>query len=240
MTRHARRTTKIAGAVLSAAVMLSMAPATIAGDCGPGPEWVAGCPAGDDEFHETGALVGIDLTLDGRVDTSLILNGPVTVRREAAVPSGPDEFRIITEIVSMVLEGGGVILRAGADAPSQPATLGTITQQDNQLLAESQFAVFFEIELADGTVLHNETQVPVRTVIREVPPFTEYIKPEDDLPVALFNGTEHVANLVRANHDTRSIPPHVPAVSPAGMALLAALFAAALVVRWFRRRSTTA
>jgi len=239
MTRHTRRTTKVAEAVLCAAVIFSIAPGAIAGDCGPGPGWVAGCPAGDDEFPATGAIVGIDLDLDGRVDTSLVLNGPVTVRRETAVPSGPDEFRIGTEIVSMVLQGGGVTLRAGADAAGRPASLGTITQQDDHLLAESQFLVFFEIELADGLVLHNNDPVPVRTVIREVPPFTEYIKPEDDLPVALYNGSEHVANLVRANHDTRSIPPHVPALSPKGFSLLVALLVVALAVRGRKIRVTS-
>ncbi|MFQ6092289.1 MAG: hypothetical protein ACE5OR_06345, partial [bacterium] len=49
-------------------------------DCGPGPHWVDQCPAGMDHMP-SGALVGIDLDGDCLPDRSLVLSGPVSVRR---------------------------------------------------------------------------------------------------------------------------------------------------------------
>ncbi len=119
--------------------------------CGPGPHWIDTCPAGTDNMP-TGAVVGIDTTFDCLADTNLILFGPAVVDRAAGVPHDITP----TEIISMVLAGGGATMRGGAGQGVGPlgallqASFGQIVEQNaNPLFGDSSFGVFVEIELGD-------------------------------------------------------------------------------------------
>jgi hypothetical protein len=163
--------------------------------CPPGPGFVSSCSAGMDNL-QTAALVGIDLTLDGVVDTNLILSGPAEVIRQS--PSGG---QIDTEIVSMTLTGGGATLRAGSGL-GLPASLGQIVQQqEDPSVADSFFDVFFEVDIG-GMVVHNQTPLHVQMEIECIPPQGTYVHVITQ-PIPLFdqNGV-HVANLVTARHIT--------------------------------------
>lgn len=148
-------------------------------ECGPGPHWMDSppCPAGDDTMP-TGALAGIDITLDCVRDQNIVLTGPVRVRRTSPLddsnnfpgtrPIDGHLDVIDTEIIEMTLTGSGVTLRAGAGVgvPPLPPSLGTIAEQPgNPNLADSFFDVFFEIELSGGTKLRNQTPLRIEAIL---------------------------------------------------------------------------
>lgn len=179
------------------------------GACLPGANWVDTCAPGDDSLDPTWAEVGLDTNLDGVVDQSLLMSGPMTVRRGA-----PAAGIIQTEIISMSLTGGGVTLRAGTQTiginPAVQPTTGRVTEQvTNNTLADSFFDVFFEIDLGGGQKLYNQTALRVAGVIQCVPPSAAFRKVGNQ-PVSLFaapSGGSEVARVVDVKHFTDPNPP---------------------------------
>ncbi len=242
MNMRVMRKTILGIPIVSLAAVLSLA-TSAAGQtkCGPGSNWVQGCPAADDVFTNTGAVVGLDITLDGQVDTNLVLNGPATIRRSAEAGGV-----ISTEILNMSLTGGGgITLTAGAQqltpggvmlAPS----LGQIEQQAaDDTLADSFFCVFFEIQQGgEAPFLYNHDCVRVEAAIKMVPPAAQYFHVVTS-PIKLFTapapGGMHVANLVTAKHDTR--PTNAPAASEWGMAVMVLLLLGGIAVKFGRHRA---
>ncbi|MCK4340197.1 MAG: hypothetical protein KAY37_00550 [Phycisphaerae bacterium] len=187
--------------------------------CGPGAHWIDTCMSGED-FMPSSALVGIDFDGDGLADTSLTLNGMVTIRRsgaldvsmhypDVAIADGHRDV-IDTEITQMELFGAGVTLIAGAEFGAYPlsASLGAIVEQPgNPALGDSAFEVFFEIDLGGGQLAYNHTALNVATVIDCIVPDATYLHPVGVIP--LYSdpvGGVWVANLVTANHDTYPTP----------------------------------
>jgi hypothetical protein len=227
--------------------------------CGPGNHWMDSCPAGPvDSFPDTSALVGLDLlvdgNLDGYVDQNLVLNGPATIKREASVDvslgcpastaDGHDDV-IQTEILSMELTSGSIVLRAGLGEQAGPGTLaaspGAICEQaTDPARADSSFDVFFEVDLGGGTFVYNQTPLVVSAVIDRVPPVTTYIHVITS-PIPLFPtsspvpGQQPIAQLVTASHRTATL---IPTLGKWGLlALVAALGILGLYLLSRRQRS---
>ncbi len=194
-------------AALAVLITTLSPPSASAQVCGPGSGWVDPCPAGDDDFPTSGAVVGIDFDGDCVQDQSLVLSGPTTIQRQASVPDTID-----TEIISMSLEGGGFTLNAGASTvnPNVLPSLGEIVEQvGDDTLADSFFDVYFEV-LTTGDPLYNHSALKVEAVIDQVPPFdTDYLHPIA-LCIDLFDdplaGSDTGFNLVEAVHDTGPDP----------------------------------
>ncbi|UCC30105.1 MAG: hypothetical protein JSU86_18145, partial [Phycisphaerales bacterium] len=186
--------------------------------CGPGSHWVDQCRPGDD-LMVTGAIIGIAMDDDCVVNTSLRLHGPVHVRRSdprddsiqfpGLRPLDGHLDVIDTEIVSMSLTDGLVTLTAGGGL-GQGGILrrsnGAIAEQraDN-LLADSFFDVFFEVDLGGGVYAYNREPLRVYAKINCVPPDATYIHPREcimlwDTPVE--GEGRIVAYLVQADHST--------------------------------------
>ncbi len=190
--------------------------------CGPYPYWVEGCPAGVDVIESNG-LISLDLNDDCGPDTSLQLEGPVTVGHSdpsddsATFPGvAPSDgvFDVIdTEILALELTGGGVTLRAGAGQSQglaiQPSYGAIVQQQANPSLADSFFHVFFEVDMGGGNYLYNQSPHIISTTIDSIPPKTIYIPPTVDPCVPLFTSPVpgegiYVANLVSGCHGVGS------------------------------------
>ncbi|MCK4660445.1 MAG: hypothetical protein KAV82_13065 [Phycisphaerae bacterium] len=190
------------------------------GDCGPGPHWVDVCSHGAD-FVPSGALVGIDTDLDCVVDGNLILSGPATLMRSdpmddsvnypgVALVDGHLDV-IDTEMVYLGLTGGGYTLTAGAgygyNGVLSPSMGAIVEQPDDNLMADSFFDVYFEIDLpGPGPLrLYNHEPLRIESEIPCVPPPAEYIHPVVCLPLytsPVPGEGYHYANLVTANHET--------------------------------------
>ncbi|UCH86346.1 MAG: hypothetical protein JSU97_07380 [Dehalococcoidia bacterium] len=179
--------------------------------CGPGLHWVDDCPAGDDLFSSTTAVVGIDLNGDDceTVELDLTLSGPTTVHRDAEAGD-----QIDTEIVTMELTGGGVTLRVGnvpGINPDVPPTIGAVVEHPTiWTLADSFFDVFFEVDVPGVGLLYNHDPVRVEAVIDRVPPWNTIYLPPGDVCVDLFDdpidGNDTGMNLAHAEHDTGPPP----------------------------------
>ena len=180
--------------------------------CGPGPHFIDTCATGND-YLPSGALVGIDTTLDCLADTNLIMFGPVKVHRSNPHPGTPPDPNdpnhpnvIDTEIVSMHLTGGGYTLVAGAGlgqggvlTPSLGGIAETLT---DPAVGDSFFDVFFEVDLGGGVYAYNHTALRVQTPVTCITPFQEYIHVQDC--IELYDsptGGTHIANLVAPIHD---------------------------------------
>jgi len=191
--------------------------------CGPGPHWVDSCPTGLDVLDPTQVLAAIDLDFDPfcAPDATLILDGPVLIdRSEPQDDSGiffgtrPVDGHldvIDTEILSMVLSGGGATLRAGAGQGVGPSggllapTYGTIAEQaGDNTMADSFFDVFFEIDMGGGLFVYNQAPVRVTAELDKAPPKDKrYLHILGCVP--LFTSPRpgtgiHVANLAQAQH----------------------------------------
>ena len=113
---------------------------------------------------------------------------------------------ILTEIVSMVLSGGGITLIAGRSAanPELKQSLGAIVEVGNGVWACSFFNVFFKLVTPNGT-LYNHEPLRVQSFIDRVPPAAVY--QHNNMCIALYDspdsghGTKR-ANLVQAMHFT--------------------------------------
>jgi len=256
----------LAAALATASVLALAAPAALTAQqtCGPGDHWIDDCLMFDDDFPNSGAVVGVVLlaggeTCDGlpqpipveRIQ-NLVLFGPTTVHRNdrsddsANFPgSSPIDGHldvIDTEIVSMNLTTGGVALRAGSAAtvPLTPS-LGTIVEQTGDpALGDSFFEVFFEVDLNGDMLAYNQVPLRVETAIDRVPPDAIYIHVVTD-PIPLYPTPDPqptqqaVACLVTAQHITMPVAPLIPTLSWWGLAVLAlALLVAAMLL--FRRR----
>ena len=189
-------------------------------NCGPGPHWVdtcAGLPAPPHaDVYATSPVVKLDLNLDPNCDTDSTtpVTGSVTVHRQDAsdnstnfplLPNPPTTDlhidAIDTEIVSMVLTGGGFILRAGAGgAPALLPSKGLVVEKaGDNTKADSFFDVFFELDLGGGAgpKVYNQQPLRVTSVIGQVPPTgAVFMQPGVCLPLYTFTaGGIHVANL---------------------------------------------
>jgi hypothetical protein len=149
-------------------------------------------------------VVGIDLNLDDLVDQTIVLSGPTTIHR--AAPVGTNPATIQTEILSMILTGGDVTLRAGAGGtPALLASSGTVTEQTgDNTQADSFFDVFFEIDLGAGQKVYNHTALHVAAVTTCAPPAADFLKVNPS-PVSLFSqpvGGIEMARIITVKHST--------------------------------------
>ncbi|MEK6799186.1 MAG: hypothetical protein AABZ12_09500 [Planctomycetota bacterium] len=180
------------------------------------------CPPGGtgQDNLPSGALVGIDLNFDCVADTSMVLGGPVTIRKRGPVddatfypgtrPIDGHLDVIDTEIVAMSLTGGGMILKAGTMSGSAQAltpTKGTVAEQTgNPALADSFFDVFVELDLGGGVYAYNWAAIRVTDVVECLPPDGKYIHIAGCTPLysspVVGVAAIHMANLVAANHFT--------------------------------------
>jgi hypothetical protein len=207
--------TECSGIWLGEGSTCDLGPCEPCGLCGPGPHFIDGCASGDD-YLPSGALVGIDTTMDCVADTNLIMFGPVQVHRSSPLddsvqfpgtrPMDGHLDVIDTEIISMHLTGGGIILTAGAGQGQGgvlAASLGDIAEKiGDPAKGESFFDVFFEVDLGGGNYAYNHVPLRVQTPVTCIPPFHEYIHVQDciELYSAPTGGT-HIANLVAPIHD---------------------------------------
>jgi hypothetical protein len=150
---------------------------------------------------DASGFVAIDLDHDCLADISLTLSGDAIIQRSSSIdrsinfPGSTDcnggscgvvdgHLDVIdTEIVSMSLSGGDVMLRVGdpASSPLWPS-LGTIVEKTDPALADSFFDVFFELEV-DGVRLYNHSPARLQAEIRRVPPDAAYLGPTDCVPL---------------------------------------------------------
>jgi hypothetical protein len=254
----------LAAALATASVLALAAPAALTAQqtCGPGDHWIDDCLMFDDDFPNSGAVVGVVLlaggeTCDGlpqpipveRIQ-NLVLFGPTTVHRNdrsdvsANFPVGSVDGHldvIDTEIVSMNLTSGSVALRVGDEAtvPVNDSLGAIVEQAGDPALGDSFFEVFFEVSLPGGMLVYNQVPVMVETEIDRVPPDAVYLHivtgpiPLNESPSDPMQPA--VACLVTAQHITMPVAPLIPTLSWWGLAVLAlALLVAAMLL--FRRR----
>lgn len=189
---------------------------TIEDNCGPGAHWIDSdistlvCPAGTDILTNTEATLKVDTNLgdgcDPSGETAVVLYGPAEIDRQAGTDI-PDHH-IVTEMVSMVLTGGGLTLRAGVNEGLTLASDGKITEQaGDNTQADSYFDIYFEIDLPGPETWHNIDGDPmhVETVIDKVPPFNSSYQYPAGPYIYLYDATEtQVGCLSHAVHD---VPP---------------------------------
>ncbi|MBM3223452.1 MAG: PEP-CTERM sorting domain-containing protein [Candidatus Tectomicrobia bacterium] len=229
-----------------------VSPAEAVPACGPGAHWVDGCTSGNDSFPSV-ATLGLDLNLDNIADMSVVLAGPTTIFRgnpqAGSDPNDPQHpSKINTEIVSLLLSGGGITVRAGdgvgnllqdgaLHSPGMiiektgPGTQGCGDPID-PFFACSFFDVFFEVDGPFGT-LRNRDPLRIAAMIDEVPPIgIPYVHPLPN-PVGLFdvNGME-VIRLVNATH--------TPTPEPSALLLLGSGLAGLIGLGIHRKRSRQA
>jgi len=224
--------------------------------CGPGPHWVDTCAAGTDVILRSVGVVGIDLTNDGQVDTTIAFKGPVTIVRSGPLDDSarypglrntPGHLDVIdTEITSLVMTAtGGEIFRAGTSAPGLVGpvapTYGAIAElQNDNKLAESFFNVFFEIELTPGNYIYNQVPVKHVFIIDRVPPGPAIYAMVTPGPIPLWTSPTpmqgvQVAQLITGEHLV-----NIPALSEWGVVVMALLVLTAATVVINCRRAVTA
>ena len=162
-----------------------------------------------DQFSQTSGLVELVGGPIGAAPTAFSLQGDAEVHVYFEGPTDGDAVdddwtaldEVVQQLVSMNLVGGGVTLRI-RDITKSPfgPSLGQIEELVNNTPgrldldpfhpgdADSFFDVLFEIELPDGTILHNEQPVRIQAVISEKPWNTcfHFILPPES-PVALYD-----------------------------------------------------
>ena len=90
---------------------------------------------------------------------------------------------IDTEIVSMSLSGGGIVLRVGDEASATiPSSLGTVVETGDPAVAESFFDLFVELEVG-GLQLYNHAPFRLRTDITLMPPQATYLEVTQCVPL---------------------------------------------------------
>jgi hypothetical protein len=186
--------------------------------CPPGPHWIDSCVAGVDRL-KSGANLGIDVTLDCLVDTTLIMAGPAYVEKIGPLddsvhyagtrPIDGHLDVIDTEIFLMRLSGVGPtpsnnVLFAGFKHGLEPS-YGYIAEDPvDPFVGQSLFDVFFRAELPGGMVVYNHKPHRMTDDITCVPPKGPYESDPACLP--LYDrpfgdpAAVHVANLVTAIH----------------------------------------
>ncbi|MDY6994839.1 MAG: hypothetical protein SVR94_19815, partial [Pseudomonadota bacterium] len=170
------------------------------------------CPAGTDILENVNSKLKVVFNpfCEGKPET-ILLKGTLIVERDAGKPGFPptnpqeepgnSDHLIETEIVSMVMTGNGITLRAGVDEGITPASTGTITELENDpTRAESVFNVYFEADIPGIGIIFNKEPKLMAKIIDVVPPETddyEYPEPpmflynEDDEVVACLKGASH-------------------------------------------------
>lgn len=194
----------------------------IPSECGPGEHWVNGCRGSFDDL-QTNASLSIAMSPCSSPVLpvkKMRLNGPTKVARwNSSESNTPQPHTIETEIVSIFLEGNGIILRAGdayanisnQDGPqidgSRPHlhSPGKITEDENEpTKANSYFNVNFEIEGNFGkndslVVLHGEEACLMKAEIDRVPPVNDFEC--ENVPMNLLDENDNpVACLAKAIH----------------------------------------
>jgi hypothetical protein len=182
-----------------------------------------------DLFPQTSALVALVGGPIGAAPVPFILHGPAEAHVFFEGPTHGDAVdddgnaldEVVTQLVSMNLTDGNVTLRIRdvTKSPYSPS-LGQIEELVNNNPgrldldpfhpgnAQSFFDVLFEIELPDGTILHNEQPLRIGAVISEKPPFARYVHiiPPGG-PVKLYDEANEVTDvaIVRAEHHTGTV-----------------------------------
>jgi hypothetical protein len=163
--------------------------------------------------------VGIDLTLDGITDMTIIMSGPTTIYHWPGVPHAFN-----TEMVQMDLIGMGFRLVAGVMYGLSPS-LGQVKEQPGDpTLADSFFDVFFEVQLPGGGSARNDDPLRVQAVIDRTPPLGIPYTHGVGQPIPLYDENRIlVAYLVDATH--------TPYPEPATWGLLATGLGALLILK---------
>jgi hypothetical protein len=170
--------------------------------CGPGPHWVDDCPEFSDTLPNTRLDVTIEKPCGTSPGTSYTLRGPTDIHKQAGTmipwappPSIPSsapslgDHNIHTEIVSMVLTGGPLTLRAGVDQGLTQQSLGGIIELLDPLWAYSFFWVYHKIETPWG-ILHNNDPVLMEAIIDRVPPLWIPYRYLLEDPIPLYDADE--------------------------------------------------
>lgn len=227
----------ILGFVVAMASWGAVSPAAAAAHCGPGAHWVHLCPGPVAElFPLTGGFHTIEVLGVGIFD--LFTTGPATIWRGPGMML-PDHH-INTELVSLMLTGGGITLTAGDGTTGGTCTgplcsLGRITEQGDPMFADSFFDVFAEITGTPFGPLRNRTACTMAAVIDRVPPpiGTTYICA--NVPVDFFDVFGDLrARLLFANHIIQSQPIVIP--EPATLMLVGSSLLGLFAVGARRRR----
>lgn len=167
--------------------------------CGPGEHWVDECPAGIDDTNSTAVVTVINAGSDGQCSGSVIvedavLKGPTEIKRQAGVP-----HRIDAEIISMVLTGGGVTVRAGVNQGVTSASEGEIVETI-PTEADTEFRVYFEIDVPGIGALHNKEPHIMRAEgIKFVPPYDWHFPPQGEL-TELYNEDDKLVACLDGRH----------------------------------------
>ncbi len=176
--------------------------------------------AGVDKFNSSTTLGFVPLCR-GLAMSTVIANGPTTIRRDTPAVGPDGNEQIPTELVEMTLQGtidlGPVVGPVTIHESPDRRSVGQITQINpgKDFPAESFFDVFFEVELPGGIIGVNHEPVPMRRIIWDIPPLLIDYKPPPDLLVHLYekDSGRYWGCMVHPNHFT--IPPvHVHASIP--------------------------
>jgi hypothetical protein len=168
--------------------------------------------------------VELDLNLDGTPDANYALIGQTTIARgdpsddstnyPGLRPIDGHLDVIDTEILSMSLTDGTVILIAGAGLGQGgvlPASWGAIAEQPTDpALGDSFFDVYLELDLGGGTYAYSQTPIRISSVVDRIPMIATY----DSGPVLItlhdsFQGGNRIANLTRLEFTTKVPEPAV-------------------------------
>ena len=162
-----------------------------------------------------------------------------------AVRGNASGGQIDTEITSMSLSGGGAILVAGPGDGNaiKQQSLGTIVEQaGNNTLGDSDFSVFFQVNVPGFGTLWNHTGLQVQAAINCVSPDADYI-PSAGLCIPLYDDPNDgegviVAYLGSADnstfHDTVTSVPTVSEWGLIAMLLLCLTTGTVMYGRWRR------
>lgn len=178
--------------------------------CGPGVNWIDGCPGGTDFMTSTSATLSIDTDGDCQEDEQKKPQGPTKVERKPAQQGqGGAPDTIDTEIVQMELTGGGVTLKVGKEKGLPPSP-GKVEEKPDPSKGKSYFDWFFEFDMnipemgPDPISLFNQTALRVDAEIDQVPPQAVYTHAGPlclPLYTSAIGGTE-VVRLVGVEWDT--------------------------------------
>ncbi|MFQ5571302.1 MAG: hypothetical protein ACE5G0_16620, partial [Rhodothermales bacterium] len=173
-----------------------------------------------DRLPTTTALVQLAGGPFGDIPQPFILSGPALIHvffegaeGEAQDDDGNGLEEVQTELVSMNLTDGNIILQENPDEPS----LGAIEEKANNTNgildldpfapgdANSFFDVFFEIDAGGGLLLRNKVALRIEAMISEKPPHDRYIHlipPGGAIELFDRNGNPTGIFIVRAEHNT--------------------------------------
>lgn len=141
-------------------------------------------------YDEYSKATGFTLHIAGQPPVYVTATGTAAVQSATPCavcgPNGEDVFD--TEMVSMSLTSTGGHVTTVRESPSRPS-LGQIRQQQPgvNFPADSFFDVFVELDMPDGSTLHNEQPIHTQAVIDAFPPFGSTYRSPQSTALPLLN-----------------------------------------------------